>query len=442
MIRLFFLTFTLFLPSLLSSQSFWKITSERGEQLLLTIEVNEKKNEFEAFTRKDALKDIAGPINYLLALTAGKIQYPEIIFIDGKTSRNADSLILTGTFYYIEKKFPFRASIYGNHISGRFIDYKNKLNRIEGVKVSSGKPINDYQFVINTAFSITNEYIFNSEWLKTDEWLNFREKTDELKPIISDDYEIGAAWFWLAKSLPFQPYELNRENPYRKPSGNARRMSVREPMPKTALIDAGMLPATSKEMDSLALLIERKGCTNLIIDLRGKSKIQPESVEFLTCYLAAKPFIGGVYPTRKFFETNRSLPKAQDYQKYFKNFADARYNQNEFYRDPGRYFNINPVKQPFRGKVYLLTDSRTSGVSSSLIYILKKHKIATIAGQRASISSGLSERLMINSDFSLTMVVSEFFTPDNKKLTEADLEPDILIRDEDALQSVLKILHK
>jgi hypothetical protein len=440
MIRILFLISTLFLPGLLFSQTFWKVTSERGEQLLLTIEVNEKKSEFKAYTRKDALKDIAGPINYVLALTAGKIQYPEIIYIEGKTSRNADSLILNGTFYYIEKKFPFRASVYGNHISGRFIDYKNKLNRMEGIKVSSGKPINDYPFVVNTALSITKRYLFNSEWQKFDEWMKFSEKIYELKPRISDDYEIGAAWFWLAKNLPFHPYELNRENPFRKPPANPRKMSVREPKPKTALLDAGMLPLTAREMDSIALIIERKGYTSLIIDLRGKSRIQPESVEFLTCYLAAKPFIGGVYPTRKFFETNRSLPKPQDYPKFFRNFSDSRYNANEFHREQGRYININTVKLPFRGKVYVLTDSRTSGASSTLVSMMKKHKIASIAGQRASVNSGYSERIMINNEFSLTMVVSEFFTPDGKKIMEADLEPDALLHDEDALKYILKHL--
>jgi hypothetical protein len=440
MIRILLLILTLLQSVLSFSQTYWKISSERGEQLLLTIAVNEKKNEFEAYTRKNALKDIAGTFNYVLAITAGKIQYPEIIFIEGKTSRSADSLILSGTFYYIEKRFPFRASIYGNHISGRFIDYKNRLNRISGVRVPDSRPINDYRSVVNAAMSITQRYIFNPEWLKSEDWLNFSENINELKPVISDDYEIGAAWFWLGKGLPFAPYELNRENPFKKTPDSYRKMTIREPRPKTALIDAGMLPLTEKEMDSLALIIEKNRCTTLIIDLRGKSKIMPESIEYMACYLAQKPFTGGLYPTRKYFENSRSLPKVQDYPKYFRSFSEAGYKTGELYKEQGRYFKINPAAKTFRGKVYLLTDSRTSGASSSLIYILKKFISAAIVGQRASVSSGISERIQVNGDFSLSLVVSEFFTHDNRNLTEGDLEPDIILHDEDALNHVLKNL--
>lgn len=436
--RLFLISLFLIQPVLSHSQTYWKATSERGEQLLLTIVVDEKKNEFEAYTRKNALKDIAGRFNYVLALTAGKIQYPEVIFIEGKTSREADSLILTGTFYYIEKRFPFRASIHGNHISGRFIDYKNKFNRIAGIRIPSDKPINDYPAVINSAISISERYLANPEWLKSDDWLDFQSSMNELKSVISDDYEIGAAWYWLGKNLPFPPYELNRENPYRKTAVGSRKIAIREPKPKTAYIDAGLLPLTINEMDTLAMIIENKGCSNLIIDLRGKNKIQPESVELITSFLTSKPFIGGIYPTRKFFQTNKVLPGQRDYPKYFRSFAEERYNLNEYYKEPGRYFNFSTAKTQFRGKVYLLTDSRTAGVSSSFAYIMKKHNLATIIGQRASVSAGISERIMINIYFSLTMVVSEFYTPDGRKITEADIEPNIILHDEDALKYVLK----
>jgi len=440
MIRLIFLIFVLLQSVFSFSQTFWKLNSERGEQLLLEIDINENKNEFEAYTRRGALKDIAGTFNYYLAIATGKIQYPEVVFIDGKTSRNADSTILDGTFYYVDKKYPFRAAIYGNHISGRFIDYKNKLNLISGVRVSDNRPINDYKTVISSAISLTERYIFNPAWLDSDEWQEFREEINELKQIISDDYEIGAAWFWLTKDLPFLPYELNRENPFYKPAVNERKSTIREPRPGTALIDAGMLPSASKEMDTLARLIERKAYTNLIIDLRGKSKITPQSVEHMIGYLTQKPFIGGIYPTRKFFYGNRSLPRAQDYPKYYRSFSDAGYKTGEFHNEVGRYFKINPAPVPFKGKVYILTDSRTSGVASSFVYILKKHKLATIAGQRASVSSGMSERISINGDFSLNLVVSEFYTPDNRNLTGTDLEPDIILHDEDALKYVLKNL--
>jgi C-terminal processing protease CtpA/Prc len=130
----------------------------------------------------------------------------------------------------------------------------------------------------------------------------------------------------------------------------------------------------------------------------------------------------------------------QDYPKYFRSFAEAGYKAGEFYKEQGRYFKIVPASKTFRGKLYILTDSRTSGPSSALICLLKRNKIGTIVGQGASVSSGISERIMINSDFSLSLVVSEFYTPDNRTINRSDLEPDIILRDEDALTYVLRNL--
>lgn len=64
------------------SQTYWKIENEYGDEILLTIEMNNAQNTFEAYTRKDALKDIAGTFTWTLAKTAGKLKYPEIVLIE------------------------------------------------------------------------------------------------------------------------------------------------------------------------------------------------------------------------------------------------------------------------------------------------------------------------------------------------------------------------
>jgi hypothetical protein len=436
--RTFLIYFSLIQSVVSFSQTFWKITDENGEQLLLTIVIDERKNEFEAFTRKNALKDIAGSFNYLLALSAGRIQYPEIIYIKGNTSRKADSVILTGTFYYVEKKFPFRAAIYRNNISGKFVDYRNRTNRINGIRIPDNRPINDYRFLVSSANSVTARYLFDRDWLRSDEWTDFSNRINELKAVISDDYEMRVSYYWLGRNLPFSPYEITRENNLKKQTASVRKMFIGEPEPETALIDAGMMPQSAMEMDSIAFLIEKAGSKKLVIDLRGRAMIEPVSAEYLLGYLSRIQFKGGIYLTRKYTDNNSSLPKADDYQKYFRSFTGEGYMPGEFRNETGRYFKISPISKTFKGEVYVLTDSRTSGVSSSLIYMLKKHKIAKIVGQRASVSAGISEKIALNKDFSLTLIVSGFKTPENRDLTADDLEPDIIVPSEDALKYVLK----
>ena len=72
MYKILLLSFLVFQTFLASSQTFWKIENEHGDEILLTVEVNKEKNTFEAYSRKDALKDLAGIFTYTLAKAAGK----------------------------------------------------------------------------------------------------------------------------------------------------------------------------------------------------------------------------------------------------------------------------------------------------------------------------------------------------------------------------------
>jgi hypothetical protein len=422
------------------SQSFWKVENEYGDQIMLTFVINDENKTFVAHTRKNALKDIAGSFTYALAKTAGKLKHAEIVYIEGNTQRKTESLLLSGIFYYFDKQFRFEASISGNNFDGKYIDNKNRSHPLTGIKVQNNRPINDYPSIINTAILLTEKYLFNSVWLKSDEWLSFRHKIIELKSRISDDYEIVATFYWLGKNLPFSPYEISKINPHSKSTGRQKEIWIRELKPGIVFIDANSLPVNVREMDSIALIVERKGYNKLIIDLRGKSKIIPEVTEILINYLSSESFHPGIYLTRRWFNSNKIIPESQDYKKSFSSFSDNNYSSGEIYRESGRYLNIVPREKTYNGKVFVLTDSKTSGVSESLIYILKNQKLATVVGQRTSGSSFLAEKLIINDVFSLNLLVSDYYTSEGKSLNKTGIEPDIIVSGQDALEFMLKTL--
>ena len=163
--RISILTSLLFFFIQIQAQTFWKIQNEYGDEILLTIEINEGKNTFEAYTRKEALKDIAGTFTWTLAKTAGKLKYPEIVFIEGKTQNRKDSTILTGTFTYLDKQFPFSASIFKNQFKGFYTD-RNRSRLLTGTKLPGNKPINDYQSIISTSLNLAEKNIANPRWVK------------------------------------------------------------------------------------------------------------------------------------------------------------------------------------------------------------------------------------------------------------------------------------
>ena len=82
----------------------------------------------------------------------------------------------------------------------------------------------------------------------------------------------------------------------------------------------------------------------------------------------------------------------------------------ELYKEPGRYMNIVPLEKSFKGKTYVLTDSKTSKVSEVLVYILKKGEIATIVGQKTTGASFLTQSLLINNAYNHILPVYDFCT--------------------------------
>jgi hypothetical protein len=420
------------------SQTWWKVENEYGDVILLTIEVNTGKNTFTAYTRKDALKDIAGSITFTLAKTAGKLKYPEIVFIEGTTRKKADSLLLAGTFTYFDKQFPFSGAIAGNSFSGVYSD-KNRQRKLTGVKMPNDNPLADYKMIINTALSTGEKYLADPTWVKSGDWQDFKNEIGELKPKIKDDYEMAAAITWLGKKLPFSPFEINKINPHSKTS-EAPKTAFREINTKTILFDVNNFPSTKHAFDSLIAIIVKKGYGNMILDLRGRTGINPAAANYFANFISKKTFTAGVFLTRKWFAGNPSVPEAKDFEKLFKSFGETGYKANSLYTEKGRIFKVVPAQNSFKGKVFVLTDSRTSKVSEVLVHILKTEKMAMVVGQKTSGSAFMVERISVNTDFELILPVAEFYSSDGKPFEKNGIEPDKTVSNEDILQFVLKNL--
>lgn len=436
----YFLLFIIliFQTSPASSQTFWKIANEYGDEILLTIEVNRGKNTFEAFTRKDALKDLAGIFTYSLAKAAGKLKYPEIVFIEGKTRLKNDSLLMNGNFNYFDKQFQFSGSIAGNHFEGDYID-RDKAHRLTGIKVPNNKPIKDYSSLISTGFLVAEKNIFNPQWLKSDEWVEFKKKVNELRLLISDDYELAATCFWLGKKLPFSPFEISKSRPNKMASGAKNRVGFSEIKVNTAMFDGNSLPKNQKEMDSIAVIVNKMGYRNLIIDLRGNNRISPVAANVILNYLSDRPFSAGVYLTRKWNEGNSGSPLAQDYPKLFKCVCDKDFRSGELYKERGRYLNIIPGEKRFNGKVYLIINSKTSRVAEMITAVVKNRKLGTIIGQKSAGLTFVAENIPLNSEYDLTLPDCDFFTPEGENLNNKGVDPDIA-KSEEIMKYVLSLL--
>jgi len=160
----------------------------------------------------------------------------------------------------------------------------------------------------------------------------------------------------------------------------------------------------------------------------------------LAGYLSEKPFNAGIYLTRKWFESNMLIPKMPDSKKIFKSFAEPGYQVDELYLEQGRSMSIVKGEKTFKGKIYVLTDQKTSKVAETLVYILKDKKIATIVGQKTAGAAMLAEHIMINNEYEIYLPVADFYTAEGKSINKMGIEPDIKMPADDAMKYVLKTL--
>lgn len=418
-----------------AAESFWKIKTESGEEILLSVDVNLSTKTFKASTRREAIKEIAGFFAYNLAHAAGKLKYPEIVYIEGKANPVNDSLKLLGSFYYTDKKYDFQATIFGNSFRGKYTDNKNRVHSLDGLKQPDARPVKNYQALLNKAVACSEDYLPNPDWIKSGEWKDFKEAVAELKSKISDDYELGALVMWYSRKFPFAPFDISlvKSEDQRREKAKPQ---LQVPKAHVGLLHGSQLPWNQKQADSLAAAISRQAVTKLIIDLRGKTMVSPVQAKYLMGLLSQNEHFAGAFLTRK-WGTATVAKSVPEFRKRLKNLPEADHLLR-FQEVPGYTLEVTRSIQRFTGEVYVLTDSRTSRMAEILAGILQKEKLAKIAGQKTSAHPYVSDTFLVCEGFGLQLPVALFFDSEGRNSFRSGITPDISAGNENALNLLLK----
>ncbi len=436
--RKFLLFFTILLSINCFAQNYWRIQNENGEELLLTMQIDQEKHTFEAHSRKEALKEMASSFTYTLAKTAGRLHFPEIVHCEGKIAASADTILYDGTFEYLDKSFVLKAKSWQNSLSGTLLDARNRIHPISGEKLSSDKPLKDYASLVDLALTLTEKYYWDATLAKSSEWLTFKDKVHDIHAKISDDYELAAILWWYSKKLSATPYEIRRISPRENEPRTERQYAAREVQPRFALLDLSDLPVSKTEMDQLFSDIQKKDFSTLILDARGRKNLHLNAAALLADHLTAKSADWGFYLTRRWFDNNRSTPKYLECTKILKNAALTSEMPSNYFTESGRYLKPDPAQTVFKGKIFLLTDQRTSRIAEALAIWLKNDKLATIVGMKTSGQPLLFETIQIDKHYRINIPTGQFFDKEGKCWSGTGMDPDILVEG-DALEKVLKL---
>lgn len=395
-----------------------------------------RKKTFVAYSRKNALKDIAGKVTYYAARTAGILKYPEIIHIEGKITLKGDTTVYFGTLTRYNDLYQFTVKTCRDTFEGKIVDEKGRAKLLQGEKITSGKPLRNYPALIDKAFSMTEKYYFDKNLVNLSEWQDFKENVADIKSKIVDDYELNAVIYWYRKKLPLPKYEIQKKRKGKNGQINKNSFDPKEIKPATILINLNNIPQKADDINHFFEDIQDKHCANLIIDMRGRKKVQMSQALFLAGHLANHSALWGIYLTQKGSNNFNPLPNPAEYEKVLADYWQFSGTNAKLYRNTGFYMRTKPDAPSFEGKIYVLTDQKTSGVAEALTIFLKKENIAITVGQKTSGSPMFTEAIPISNDYFVSIQVAQFYDKSGRNYINKGTEPDIEVIDEDILSLI------
>jgi hypothetical protein len=438
MVKILSFICSLFLSVNCFAQTYWRIENDRGEDLLLTININAEDMTFETYTRKNALKEMAGSLMYMVAKAAGKIQYPELMHGDGKVSFNADTTNYTGIINYPDKQFSLHAKTWNNRFYGILTDNKNRSTVLTGEKVSSDKPLKDYSILINNLFSLTEKFYWDAGIQNNSEWKNFKSEVNNSKLKIADDYELAMTTMWLGKKLNQIPHEIKKWNKKDLVLQSKRHYAPGIIDAKKAVLNLSNIPDTREETDQIFNEIREKNITTLILNAAGVRNLSLYSALLLAGHLTAQTSSWGIFLTRRWTDLEKTIPTPDLYQKMLKNPFEISDFENKSCNEKGFYLTTKPSLPIFKGKVYMLVNKGTSNVAEVLAIYFKNEKIATLVGQKTAGTPCLTGLFEVDKLYHISIPFARYYDKNEKSYQGIGIDPD-LIEEKNLLEYALKL---
>jgi len=439
MIRLKLFSLFIFLSINGFSQTYWSVENERGEELLLTIHINTGNNTFETYTRKDALKEMAGTFMYMVAKTAGKVKYPELMHGEGKISYRADTVIYDGKIDYPDKIFSLKAKTWNDNFFGLLTDSKNRTTVLTGKKLSTDKPLRDYPTLINNSFSLIEKFYWDPNLKKSSDWQNFKSDVGDLKVKIADDYELAMMMMWLGKKLTQIPHEIRKLNKKAPDPPQQKKSNSLKIIPgNNAILFLNNIPDTREEMDQLFKEIQDKNIKKLIIATEGSRNLSINSALLLANHLTLLPGNWGCYLTRRWTETENTIPQPANWVQLLKNPLEFSGLTNAIFNEKGFYLKTKPALPTYKGKVYFLINKRISNVAEALAIYLKNEKLTTLVGQKSAGAPALTNVYELDKQYRILIPFAQFYDKNGKSYQGTGVEPDLTV-EQDAMGYVLKL---
>lgn len=188
--------------------------------------------------------------------------------------------------------------------------------------------------------------------------------------------------------------------------------------------------------------ISTKQPNGLIIDLRKNPGGDLASM-LLVGHLINKPTVAGLFLSRTWWKTHDEVPDRARWDSLphlMKPNLKAFFSALEKH---GALVGVVPPMKPlYEGPVYVLTGPITASASEPVVYMLKQTGRAIIVGKRTAGSMLSSETVELSDGWLLQYPVADYYTPQETRIDQVGVEPDVVVPVKRALEKALKLARK
>jgi len=328
-------------------------------------------------------------------------------------------------------------------ITGALYDKDIPMATLTGARVDPGFNHN-YNHLPQLIFDTTRKYLFDKTLLDGRKWRKFEHKTRKLAAKAVDDVELFFGVNMLSPKLPFSHFNLMIMSPQQSndqlkatSSGN---VVWRELTAATAYVEIKSFGGEAGEMDSVFRQVLQHNYKNLIVDLRNNPGGGLQAGIAFGKYVSHKEINAGYFVTNKWFSNpgNRLHPDFESLP------ATQSTTTSEFIEElkttSGKKLVLNPGKDVFEGKIYLLTSHKTASTCEPIVYAMKTNKLATIVGEKTAGQMLSGTLIQLTDNYCLFLPIADYYTADKIRLDQVGVKPDIEIPADKALEHVLELI--
>lgn len=406
------------------------------------LDFNPSKDEFTLNSPKNADIRMMG-FRARLGRLFGKLPKKGII-ISIKGIQKTDSLF-GQTNIPMFGKLKFKGQIINKTLSGELLnDDGITIGTIHG-KTSKEDRIS-YIELYPQIIKTIKDNIYSRHVLQTKEWKKFEKDLKNLCTNAQDDIELFFGFSMLTQKLPFSHLYLfigkdENEVETEEIISTVKSVIFEEKSSSTAYLQIKNFGNSADELNAiLPEIVANPAYKNLIIDLRDNGGGGINAAFALAKYIVTEDMEVGYFPTNKLSysgyqpELFKTLPELQP--KTTDEFG------NELKTSPGVKLIFNKPSNPvFTGKLYVLTNGNTGSTCEPLVYALKNRKKATIIGEKTYGGMLAASPFVASEKYILMLPIADFYTYDGIRLDKVGVEPDIIVKSENALEETLEIIN-